>query len=69
MFGGVSSLFMYWYFEYYSIPSVCALLWFSCRRAQMRAGAMNLDSEGGEAGEQGLKKVSCLAAGQPVQSS
>ena len=27
----------------------------------MRAGAMNLDNEGGEVGEQGLKKVSYLA--------
>lgn len=36
----------------------------SARRAQMRAGAMNLDSEAGEAGEQGLKKASYLAAGK-----
>lgn len=29
----------------------------------MRAGAMNLDGEGGEAGEQGLKKARVLAEG------
>lgn len=32
------------------------------RRAQMRAGAMSSDTDAGEAGEQGLKKVIYLAA-------
>eukprot|EP00903_Cladosiphon_okamuranus_P015035 g13911.t1 len=32
------------------------------RRAQMRAGAMNLDSEGGEAGEHGVKKAAAAHA-------
>lgn len=50
--------------RFFSLSSacVCALLGFSFRRAQMRAGAMNLDNEGGEVGEQGLKKASYLAA-------